>query len=229
MPELYTMRIAIAVATDLELAILQPGVASPEGLSRHHISCWTTGVGAMHTMYALTTRIREERPELVVQAGIGGAFDIVKHPLGSVVGIRRDCLADLGVREADGWRDVFDMGLASPSGFPYTGGWLVNPHDRLWECIGLKPATGVTVNRVSSDPDGIRELVQHLHPDVESMEGAALHFACLLSGVPFLQIRGISNRVGDRDKSTWHMGEALENTRMTLQRLILAIPENGPA
>lgn len=183
----------------------------------------------MHTLYALTTHIWKERPGLVVQAGIGGAFDTEKHPLGSVVAIRRDCQADLGVREAEGWRDVFDMGLASPSDFPYTEGWLVNPHDRLWEQAGLKPASGVTVNRVSSDPDAIHELVQRLHPDVESMEGAALHYACLLTGVPFLQIRGISNRVGERDKSAWHMGEALDNTRMALQRIIATIPENGPA
>ena len=40
-------------------------------------------------------------------------------------------------------------------------------------------------------------------PLVESMEGAAAAHVCALYGVPFLEVRGISNLVGDRDRAAW--------------------------
>ena len=52
------------------------------------------------------------------------------------------------------------------------------------------------------------------------MEGAALHYVCLQQSVPFLQIRSISNEVGERDKSKWRMKEAVENLNTELIKLI---------
>jgi futalosine hydrolase len=43
------------------------------------------------------------------------------------------------------------------------------------------------------------------------MEGAALHYVCLQTGVPFIQIRCISNYVGERDKSKWKFNEAFDS------------------
>jgi len=40
------------------------------------------------------------------------------------------------------------------------------------------------------------------------MEGAALHYVCLMEKIPFLQIRSISNVIGERDKSRWKLEEA---------------------
>jgi futalosine hydrolase len=230
MPDLRSMRIAIAAATSLELDALRPAALEARcRKGQHQPAFWTTGVGMLHTTHTLTRWIREQRPDLVVQAGIGGTFDTTRHPVGSVVAIRRDAQADLGVMETDGWRDVFAMGFADPSAPPYRDGWLVNPHTFLLEGSGLPQATGVTVNRVSSDPAWIESVTARLLPDLESMEGAALHFVCLSESVPFLQIRGVSNAVGVRDKSAWRIREALEGTRLALEQLFASIPEIGPA
>jgi futalosine hydrolase len=42
----------------------------------------------------------------------------------------------------------------------------------------------------------------------ESMEGAAAAHVCALHGVPFLELRGISNVVTDRDRAAWRVEEA---------------------
>ena len=57
-------------------------------------------------------------------------------------------------------------------------------------------------------------------PVVESMEGAALHYVCLMEKIPFLQIRSVSNVLGDRDKSRWKIKEAGQNLHQTLVTLI---------
>jgi futalosine hydrolase len=35
------------------------------------------------------------------------------------------------------------------------------------------------------------------------MEGAALHYTCLMEKIPFMQLRSISNYIAERDKSKW--------------------------
>lgn len=52
------------------------------------------------------------------------------------------------------------------------------------------------------------------------MEGAALHYVCLIEKIPFMQIRSLSNFVGERDKSKWRMKEAITNLNKELETLL---------
>ena len=49
------------------------------------------------------------------------------------------------------------------------------------------------------------------HPTLESMEGASLHYCCIKTATSFVQIRAVSNAVGERDKTKWALKEALNN------------------
>jgi len=57
-------------------------------------------------------------------------------------------------------------------------------------------------------------------PVTESMEGAALHYVCLMENVPFVQIRGISNYIGERNKQKWDMMNSIVNLNETLIKII---------
>ena len=52
------------------------------------------------------------------------------------------------------------------------------------------------------------------------MEGAAFHYVCLQQKINFLQIRGISNMVGERDKTKWKIKKAIENLNNELLKII---------
>jgi futalosine hydrolase len=56
------------------------------------------------------------------------------------------------------------------------------------------------------------------------MEGAALHYVCLQQQQSFLQLRGISNAVGERNKEKWATGEAVTNLNKELKILIQNLP-----
>ena len=53
------------------------------------------------------------------------------------------------------------------------------------------------------------ELADRWDALAESMEGAAAAHICALYGVPFLEVRGISNLVGDRDRAAWQVRRAV--------------------
>ncbi len=57
-----------------------------------------TGVGIPATVYHLTRKSIAEKYELVIQAGIAGAFSD-KFNLGEVVAIKEDTFADIGIEE----------------------------------------------------------------------------------------------------------------------------------
>jgi futalosine hydrolase len=64
------------------------------------------------------------------------------------------------------------------------------------------------------------------------MEGAALHFIALHQKIPFIQLRSISNNVGERDKTKWKIKEAISNLNEELKNFIDLIknelrPENN--
>jgi futalosine hydrolase len=154
---------------------------------------------------------------LVIQAGIAGSFT-EKYTLGETVIAFQDTFGDMGAEEKENLSTIFDMGLANKDEFPYKNGWLVNPNDYLQQS-SLKKAIAVTVNKVTDNPLQTKQLLLKFTAEIESMEGAALHYVCLQEKIAFIQLRGISNYVGERDKSKWKMKEAINSLNKELAKV----------
>ena len=56
--------------------------------------------------------------------------------------------------------------------------------------------------------------------EVEAMEGFAVLRAAELAGVPAVELRAVSNRVNERDRSRWRFDDALAALRDALPRLL---------
>jgi futalosine hydrolase len=206
------MKLYVAAATIMEI---EPLIESP--LMQDH-QLVITGVGSVATTYHLTKIIRDEKPNLIIQAGIGGAFDH-HQTLGDVVIVKRDRIADLGVEEKGQWHDLVDLRLAHENDTPYSEGWMVNESNRL-EQYELRLVDAITINEITTNEKRITALREKYHPIIESMEGAALHYVCLQENIPFIQLRAVSNYVGERDKSKWKMDLAIKNLNDALARII---------
>jgi futalosine hydrolase len=200
------MHLLLLSATDLEISETATWLNNRSlGLNALKSKLLIGGIGQLQTAYSLQNSIRHERPDLVIQAGIGGATAI--DDIEKVYAIGSEQIADLGVMEKTGFTNIFDMGLENRDRFPFRDGKLNNPYRSLLTWTGLPVLDGVTVNGIiSSDVGSFQRNALRV---VESMEGAALHYVCLMEKVPFLQIRAISNIIGDRDKRRWKLKEAL--------------------
>jgi len=78
----------------------------------------------------------------------------------------------------------------------------------------------VTVTTVHGNDATIARAVERYNPHVESMEGAAFMYACLVHGVPFAQVRAVSNIVERRNRAGWKMHEAVEALGATVLEII---------
>ena len=223
------MRLLVVAATGFELMpltahldrhFIQKGPDSFQ-LGDLQLTLLVTGVGAPATVYALTRMLSAFRFDLVINVGIAGAFDD-SVPLGQVFNIKADTFADLGVEEADGsFRSIFDLQLADPSALPFQGGWLVQP--QLEEMRFLPMATGITVNKVHGYAESIAKIKQKYPADIETMEGAAFFYVCLMEKIPFLALRGISNHVEPRNRAAWDIPRAIERVNEVLIDLVGSI------
>jgi nucleoside phosphorylase len=59
--------------------------------------------------------------------------------------------------------------------------------------------------------------------DVEGMEGFAVLRACAIAGVPALELRAISNRLGEPDRARWHFDDALAALDDATARVVAAL------
>ena len=204
------MRILLAAATlgEIEPTIRQLEMTAKPGLSQAAVEVRLTGVGLVAATYWLDRHIRLAKPDLVIQAGIGGSFE--EEKIGGVYAIQSDLLGDCGVYEFGSWKSLFDMGLVAADQPPYQLGALPNPHDSLLSLSGLEQLRAISVNEITTSPEKINIYRKQFDPAIESMEGAALHYVCLQENMPFLQVRAVSNRVGERDKRKWQMKKSID-------------------
>ena len=175
-----------------------------------------SGIGQLQTAYALQKKLGNHRPGLIIQAGIGGT--LTPEDLGKSFVIVSEQIADLGAQEKGGFRNIFEMGLAGSDDFPFRDGKLPNPYRNLLSWTALPQSDGITVNEIK--PEKISSVQRNRLPVVESMEGAALHYVCLMEKIPFSQIRAISNIVGERNKTHWKLKEAINDLNKSLISLI---------
>ena len=190
-----------------------------EKSKRFKIYFHQSGVGMMATSFSLTKLIIEEKPDLLLQIGMAGCFDS-SVPLGKVVVVEKEFAGDTGVEENGKWRDLFNMKLEKTNYPPYEKKALPNPHIEKLNLLKLKAVTGITVNEITTRKERIKQLVKKYEPITESMEGAALHYVCRNTNTAFMQMRTISNYIGERDKSKWMIKESLNNLNSTLLKYI---------
>ena len=213
------MRILLTAATAGEIAPVK------EWLNQHkkqfkqlRVTIDISGIGSNATTYALTKALTRQRYSLVIQAGIAGSFS--PDHLEKVFVVKQDSFADLGVWEEATFKDMFDLTLLKPNEKPFKKGKLVNPNKNLLQLTKLKAVNAVTVNEISTRPKQIEWYKEHFAPVVESMEGAALHYVCLMENIPFLQMRSVSNLVGVRNKKKWKIGPAIHHLNAELIELL---------
>ncbi|WP_173003175.1 futalosine hydrolase [Chitinophaga sp. SYP-B3965] len=213
------MKVLVTAATEPEIKPLINWLKEEVTINGQiEVEVMITGIGMFSTAYHLGKYFAKKRPDLAIQAGIAGSFQH-SWPIGETVVIEQEVLGDLGVEDNDQYKDLFDIGLWKADMAPFTHNYLPNTSPDF----GLRKARGVTVNMVSGSAATITRLEEKYQPDIESMEGAAFHYCCLMENIPFLQLRTISNYVEVRDKSKWNIPLAVTNLNNTLRSILQTI------
>ena len=203
------MRVIITAATNLELDGCAKKASQLFKKSKVKISFHATGIGMLASGVKLTQLITAHQPDLIIQMGIAGSY-IKTEPLGKIWVVTSEAIADLGVRENGRFKDLFETGLQKENEVPFKKRKLINQGVKKVNLLKTNTAAAVTINEITTSAKRIKEIIAAHNPVLESMEGAALHYVGSLTQTPFIQIRAISNYVGERNKAKWKIKESIE-------------------
>jgi futalosine hydrolase len=172
----------------------------------------------VNAAYALTRFLCRERVKAIVVCGIAGAYPGSGIPIGSAVCAENECYGDLGASSPEGFLDMQALG------FPVVPG-AVPLYNVLPMQIfpTLRRARFVTMNTCTGTDEAARAVKARTAGAVENMEGAAIAHVAALSGIPVGEIRGISNIVGNRDRSAWRVKEAAAAAQEALLEWVVSI------
>jgi futalosine hydrolase len=233
----------LATATEMEAGLLRKdiGLEDPlklsfgegylgrfEGLDLaivHH------GIGKVNAAAGLALAVDQVEPRGVIQFGIGGTYLGASLNVGQVAIANREIHLDTGVRGDNGWEDMLSLGLPLSAGNPP----LYNefPIDPYLTSIaaaanGLATVTFGTSETVTGTFKEAAALRTRFGVSIESMEGAAAAQVCHELGVPFAELRGVSNIVGEQKKDAWNIPGAISAVnRATVQALCLLARERS--
>lgn len=200
--------ILLVTATELEQRPLRARLG--DGFGDRPLRWVVGGMGAGATAIAVARAVREQRPGLAIQAGIAGILPGTPLTLDDTVLVGSDRQADIGAwRPETGRFEAFGtLPEAHPVECPYVDGFR-----ERFRVVGGRSANS------ACSPLPLRE-----GEAVESMEGATFFAVCRDEGIPFLQLRALSNRTGD-PRAEWRIPEALERLTEGLERLLDSLPD----
>lgn len=188
----------------------------------HELDILVSGVGMVAAAAWTARELARERYELALNLGVCGSFNRALVP-GMVVHVVSDCMTELGAEDGAAFLTIQQLRLLGENEFPFEQGRLVNAAPPpLRALAGLRTAHGITVNTVHGSDPSITRVTERFNPDVETMEGAGFMYAALIHGVPFAQIRAVSNVVERRNRGAWQLDLAIRELGETAWQLLQA-------
>jgi futalosine hydrolase len=223
------VHILIVAATAAEVAPLVSSLRfRSDGDSRvttytrdaHEIDVLTTGVGMVATAAWCSRVLATHDYDMALNFGVCGSFD-PEIVAGSVVQVVTEQLPELGAQDDEGFLTAAELNLVRTHEFPFQAGRLMNPGPPRNEVLLRLPSVhGITVNTVHGNEAAIDAVRRRCHPQVESMEGAAFMYACIVQQVAFAEVRAVSNVVEKRNRASWKLPEAIDNLSVTALEII---------
>lgn len=225
------MSLLVCAPTARELAALAPGIFPREDLLEEmrpmaaqlkgrDIIFLITGVGpinaAIASAFVLGLSLKDERQEIegIILAGLAGAFQLDLTPLRSLWLVTEEIWPEYGLN--DGARVT-----ARAFSFPQWDGEKGKIYDRvpldaagsLFPALAEAPwpaCRSLTVAGVSASFARRDVLWTAFHADLENMEGFSVAYAALRAGVPCIEVRSVSNKVGPRSREEKDFDGALK-------------------
>lgn len=154
------------------------------------------GVGPVEAAASTAGALAGERPSAVLHVGLAGGRGL---PPGTLVLGTEALYADIAAAIPVVSRAEPDPAL------------LAAVRRALPEALALPIATSAAVGSLSSTAR------------VEAMEGFAVLRACALASVPAVELRAVSNELGEEDRSRWEIPVALDALAEAVPRVLAAI------
>jgi futalosine hydrolase len=195
--------------------------ASPREREAASFEAQTLGVGKAAAAASLARALSNARVDCVLLFGVCGSYDndgANALQVGELCLVGSEVLGDEGVEAPTGFSSLADLQLGDVGPFEAAADLT----KAAAEILSIPVVGGATVSSCSATDERARALAARTGAAVESMEGAAVAIACAAAGVPWVQLRCVSNRTGDRARAGWALEPAIAKVQGAVAVLLEA-------
>ena len=184
-------------------------------LHKTSVLIFNFGVGKTNASHGTTLLLENFSPTLFLLIGCGGAYRQSGLAPGNLAMANEEIFGDEGVITPHGWRSTqfLKLPLLRKGEEVYYNHYKIN--NKLLDTalkiltnFDIKVGPFVTISEVSGTQEKAKEMEKRFNGICENMEGASVAQLCTLYDIPFLEIRGISNLVKERNKEEWDLPAA---------------------
>lgn len=212
----------IVAATKIEvnpiISLIQPKyiISSNYYKLSDNINLLIAGIGQYNTIRSLTEYTNKfGKPISILNIGIAGTYKNALK-INTLIKINKDIAYDQKVVDNNQISSWTDASLPEA-----TSNIFESILPSYYADINLKEAIGLTSDTLSDKENRINHITQTYNAACESMEGAAVFYLANHYKIPSMQIRAISNSVGETNKSKWKIKESIEElNRFVNEQLI---------
>jgi futalosine hydrolase len=189
----------------MRLLVVTAVAAERDALAGSGLTVIAGGVGPARAAASTATALAQGAYDGVLSAGIAGGFADRVAPGGTVIGTA-SIAADLGAETPDGFLTLDELGFGSST--VECDAQLVGLLRKALPDAVVGPVLSVSTVTGSAARSAT---LRGRYPDAvaEGMEGFGVAVAAAAAGVPFAELRTISNPIGPRDRAAWRIPEAL--------------------
>jgi futalosine hydrolase len=204
--------ILIVVATLLEAARLP---------KLEHSITVVSGIGAVNAALATQAGILEHQPGMILNVGIGGAYPASGLQPGDAAVSTVIIYAGLGAMDGPQFLSLEQLGfpLLERNETKMFNTLPVSELSRDFaKAAGITYGPFLTLETVTGSFETASRFEKQVPGAlVEGMEGAGVAHVAFKHNIPCLEVRGISNMVGPRDRSKWKIPEAMQALSRALE------------
>ena len=197
----YPILVVTAVAAEAE--------AVRAGIDPDLMVAEVVGVGPAAAAAGTARLLAARDYRAVISAGIAGGFP-VRADVGATAIGTHSIAADLGAETPDGFLAVEELGFGTS---------VLECDATLVKALrsalpGAVAGEILTLSTVTGTAETARALATRFPQAVaEAMEGYGVATAALGAGIPFAELRTVSNPIGPRDRAAWRLAEAFAALR----------------
>lgn len=213
-------------------------------IAGHDVLLMNTGIGKVNAAHSATALVGHYPLKCIINSGVGGAYLHSGLAVGDIAVASKEIYGDEGVMSPGGWKDLREIGIpvAQAGKKKYFNEFPLNKKlfslavrfainlptgqagaVRNKRSTRVKSGNFVTVSSVTGTHKRAIELEKRFNAICENMEGAAIAHVCAMYKIPMLEIRGISNITGVRDRKKWNLRLASENCQNAVLGVIAGL------
>lgn len=228
------MLTGIIASTHLELDLILSKTTELQMLSIHNknfykgviffkptIAC-LSGIGKVNASHAVTLMIERFNLDIIYVIGVGGAYPSSGLNIGDIAIASKEIYGDEGLSLTKSFltMDELNLPLLRIDNSFYFNEFPMFIPDYLDELENK--GIFITVSSCTGSLNKALEIENKFHAICENMEGAAIAHICAIHKIPVIEIRGISNIIGDRRAEPLNKKDLIEASE-NVQNFFLSI------